>query len=54
MVKNPPAMQRDAGDVVLIPELERFPGKEMVARCSILAWKIPLTEEPDGLSPWGH
>ena len=27
MVKNPPAMQRDAGDVVLIPESERFPGE---------------------------
>ena len=27
--------------------------KEMAACSSILAWKIPWTEEPDGYSPWG-
>ena len=27
--------------------------KEMANRSSILAWKIPWTEEPDG-SPWGR
>ena len=28
--------------------------KEMAAHYSILAWKIPWTEEPGGLySPWG-
>ena len=28
---------------------------EMVTHSSILAWKIPWTEEPDRLySPWGH
>ena len=27
----------------------------MAAHSSILAWKIPWTEEPGGLhSPWGH
>ena len=27
--------------------------KEMATNSSILAWKIPWTEEP-GYSPWGH
>ena len=26
----------------------------MATRCSILAWKIPWTDEPGGYSPWGH
>ena len=26
----------------------------MAAPCSILAWRIPWTEEPEGYSPWGH
>ena len=29
--------------------------KEMATHCSILAWKIPWTEEPGlGYSPWGR
>ena len=29
--------------------------EEMATHSSILAWKIPWTEEPGGLySPWGH
>jgi len=27
--------------------------KEMATNSSILAWKIPWTEEPDGLPPMG-
>ena len=27
--------------------------KEMATHSSILAWAIPWTEEPGGLSPWG-
>ena len=27
--------------------------KEMATHCSILAWKIPWTEESGGYSPWG-
>ena len=38
-----------AGDVGLIPELGRSPGKEMTIHSSILAWEIPGTEEPSGL-----
>ena len=26
----------------------------MAPHCSPLAWKIPWTEEPGGLSPWGR
>ena len=28
--------------------------KEVATRCSVLAWRIPWTEEPGGYSPWGH
>jgi len=28
--------------------------KEMATHSSILAWKIPWTEEPVTYSPWGH
>jgi len=28
--------------------------KEMATHSSVLAWRIPWTEEPGGLSPWGH
>ena len=26
----------------------------MATHCSILAWKIPWTEEPGGYSPWSR
>ena len=45
-VKNLPA---NAGDSGLIPVLEDPLEKEMATHSSILAWKIPLTEEPGGL-----
>ena len=32
-----------------IPELGRSPGEEMATHSSILAWRIPWTEEPGGL-----
>ena len=28
--------------------------KEMATHCSILAWEIPLTEEPGGPQSMGH
>ena len=28
--------------------------EEMATHSSNLAWKIPWTEEPGGLNPWGH
>ena len=41
------------GDPSLTPESERSSEKEMVTHFSMLAWKIPWTEEP-GECPWGH
>ena len=40
---------RDTGDMGLIPELERSPGEGNGNPSSILAWRIPWTEEPGGL-----
>ena len=36
-------------DLVLNPWLGSFPEKEMATHSSILAWRIPWTEEIDGL-----
>ena len=30
------------------------PEEEMATHSSILAWRIPWTEESGGLSPWGY
>ena len=50
-VKNLPAMQE-----TWVRSLGREDPleKEMETHSSILAWKIPWTEEPAGYSPWGH
>ena len=45
-VKKPPA---NAGDTGLIPGLGDPLEKEMATHTSILAWKIPWTEEPGRL-----
>ena len=51
VVKNPPV---NAGDAGLIPEGQEDPQeKEMATYSTILAWEIPLTEEPRGPRPWG-
>ena len=43
-VKNPPAMQE-----IKVLSLE----EEKATHSSILAWRIPWTEEPDGLPSMG-
>ena len=43
----------NAGDLGSIPGLQRFPGEEMATHPSILAWRIPWTEEPGGLQSMG-
>ena len=53
MVKNPPATERDAGDMNLIPRSGRPPWRRMSTRSSILVWKIPWTEKPGGLQSIG-
>ena len=42
-----------AGDVGLIPELGRSPGKEMTIHSSILAWEIPWAEKSGRLQSIG-
>ena len=49
-VKNLPAMQEIQ---VLLLGREDPLEKEMVTLSSILAWRIPWTEEPDGLQSMG-
>ena len=49
MVQNPPAMRETR---VQSLGWEDPLEKEMATHSSILAWKIPWTEEPGGYSPW--
>ena len=49
VVKNPLASAEDVRDVGSIPGLERFPGGALTTHSSILAWRIPWTEEPGEL-----
>ena len=52
MVKNLPAMQETW---VVSLGWEDPLEKEMATHSSILAWRIPWSEESGGLySPWGH
>ena len=44
----------NAGDVGSIPGLGTSPGELKATHSSILAWKIPWTEEPGRLQSWGH
>ena len=51
VVKNLPARAGDAGDSFLGGE-DPLEG-EMTTHSSILAWRIPWTQEAD-YGPWGH
>jgi len=53
VVKNLPANAGEAGDTSSIPKLGRSHEKEMGTHSSILAWRIPWTEEPGGLQSTG-
>ena len=53
VVKNLPANAGDVKDVGSLPGLERSPGGGMAAHSSILAWRIPWTEEPGSLQSIG-
>ena len=52
VVKNPFANAEDAGDTSSIPGSGRFPGG-VATHSSILAWRIPWTEEPGRLQSTG-
>ena len=51
MVKNLPT---NAGDVGSILRLGRSSREKNGNHSSILAWRIPWTEEPGRVQPWGH
>ena len=56
MVKNPlvsPATAGDIGDADLIPGREDPREEGMATHSSVLAWRIPWTEEPGGLQSVG-
>ena len=53
MTKNLPAHAGDARDTVSVPGSEDLLEWEMAAHSSILAWKIPRSEEPGGLLSMG-
>ena len=54
VVKNLPADTGDVKDSGLIPGSGRSPRGGMATPSSIFVWRIPPTEEPGRLSPWGH
>ena len=49
VIKNPPVFAGDVRDASLIPGSEDSLEKAMAAYSSILAWRIPWTEEPGRL-----
>ena len=53
VVKTPPANAGEERDVGSIPGSGRSPGGGHVTHSSILAWRIPWTEEPDRLQSIG-
>ena len=53
MVKNPPVNAGDTRDTGSIPGSEDPLEKGMATHSSILAWRIPWTEEPGGLHSIG-
>ena len=53
VVKNPHANAGDVREAGLIPGLGRSLEEGMATHSSILAWKIPWTEDPGGLESVG-
>ena len=49
VVNNPPANGGDAGDVGSVPQWGRSSGRGNGNHCSVLALKIPWTQEHDRL-----
>ena len=54
VVKNPPAVQEPQETQVQSQDLEDPLDEGMVTHFSILAWRIPWTEEPGNLQSWDH
>ena len=53
VIKNPPAVQEMQKTWVQSPGWEDTLEEEIANHLSILAWKIPWTEEPGGLQSKG-
>ena len=53
VVKNLPANAGDVRDAASIPGSGRYLKEEMAVNSSILAWRVPWTEEPGGLQSMG-
>ena len=53
VIKNPPANARDIRDSGLILGYADPLEEEIATHSSILAWRIPWTEEPGGLQTMG-
>ena len=53
VVKNPPVNAGDMRDVGSIPGWEKSLVEGMASHSSILAWRIPWTEEPGRLQSMG-
>ena len=53
MVKEPTYSAGDVGDTSLISGSGRCPGGGRATHSSVLAWRVPWTEEPGGLSSVG-
>ena len=53
LVKNPPAKARNIIDVGSVVGQEDPLEEGMATRSSVLAWRIPWTEEPGGLQSMG-
>ena len=51
--RNPPANAGDIRDTGSIPALRRSPAGGHGNPLSILAWRVPWTEEPGGLQSMG-
>ena len=52
--KDPPASEGDAGGAGLTPWVRKIAWRrKWQIHSGILAWRIPWTEEPDGLQPMG-
>ena len=49
VVKNPPASAGDTRAEGLIPGSRRSPGEGIATHSSVLAWRIPWTEDAGGL-----
>ena len=54
MIKNLPTNSGYMRGLRLIPDLGDSPEQGMTIHSSILAWRIPRTEEPGGLQSMGH